>query len=152
MRDLVKGRALGNRYQLAHLGRQLGLYTAVAVIGLLVDFGVLVGTTSGLRLHYLVGTTTGFLSGLVVTYVLSERFVFSDPRITNRVLRFASFGLIGLVGLLILNGLMWLLTDVAGFFYLWSKVLATFIVYGWNFFARRALYGNRPSGAASNGL
>ncbi len=120
---------------------QFARYFGAAGIGLLVDFGVLVGLTSGLGVHYLLGATAGFLSGLVVLYVLSERYVFNSPRIRNPVVRFLLFAAIGLVGLGLLNGIMWVLTDWLGLFYLWSKVGATVVVYLWNFFARRSMYG-----------
>jgi putative flippase GtrA len=57
------------------------------------------------------------------------------------VVRFLLFAAIGLVGLGLLNGIMWVLTDWLGLFYLWSKVGATVVVYLWNFFARRSMYG-----------
>ena len=50
-----------------------------------------------------------------------------------------------IVGLLLLNGIMWVLTDRLGWYYVWSKVGATVVVYTWNFFARRAMYGRDVS-------
>lgn len=91
-------------------------------------------------LHYLIGATCGFVAGLIVTYVLSERFVFSSPKVSSKFGRFALFALIGVIGVCILNSLMWLLTDVAGLYFMVSKAAATVVVYLWNFFARRALY------------
>jgi putative flippase GtrA len=125
---------------LVRLGRQFVSYFWVAAIGLLVDFGLLVLLTSGFRLYHLAGATAGFLCGLAVVYALSERYVFAGPKISNRGARFVIFGLVGLVGLGLLNGLMYLLTDVLGLFYFWSKVLATGVVYLWNFFGRRFMY------------
>lgn len=116
-------------------------YFGVALIGLVVDFGTLVLLTSVFHVYYLLGATAGFILGLLVTYVLSERFVFTAPRVANGWIRFLIFGLIGLVGLGLLNGIMWVLTDWLGLFYVWSKVAATVVVYIWNFFARRSLYG-----------
>lgn len=126
--------------------RQVVGYSGVAAVGLVVDVGVLVALTSGLRLHHLVGATAGFLSGLVVTYLLSERYVFSSPKIAHAGGRFLVFAAIGLVGLGLLDGLMWLLTDRLGLFYLWSKAAATAVVYVWNFLARRSMYGAQPAG------
>ena len=134
-----------NGGRLRGLATQFVRYFGVALIGLAVDFGTLVLLTSVFHVHYLIGATAGFLLGLVVTYVLSERFVFTGPRIANPALRFAIFGVIGLVGLLLLNGIMWVLTDRLGWYYVWSKVGATVVVYTWNFFARRAMYGRDVS-------
>lgn len=137
MSEARKPKATGVQGFLAQFARYFG----AAGIGLLVDFGVLIGLTSGLGVHYLIGATAGFLSGLIVLYLLSERYVFSSPRIRHPWVRFLLFAAIGLVGLGLLNGMMWVLTDRLGFFYLWSKVGATVVVYLWNFFARRAMYG-----------
>lgn len=118
-------------------------YFGVALIGFVVDFGLLTLTTSVFGWFYLIGSTVGFIGGLVVTYLLSERYVFSNPRITSPTTRFLVFAVIGLIGLIILNVLMWWLTSILGIFYVLSKVLATVVVYTWNFLARRALYGSR---------
>ena len=133
------------RGRLRLLLTQFVRYFGVALVGLVVDFGTLVLLTSVFHVYYLVGATAGFVLGLVVTYVLSERFVFTAPRVKNGYVRFLIFGLIGLVGLLLLDGIMWVLTDRLGLFYVWSKVGATVVVYIWNFFARRTMYGSDVS-------
>jgi putative flippase GtrA len=124
---------------------QLLRYFWVAMAGLVVDFLLLFLLTTVFSLYFLIGTAAGFVGGLIVTYFLGERFVFHSPKISSGSTRFAIFGLIGLVGLGLLSLLMWLLTDVGHLYYLFSKVLATVVVYLWNFLARRKLYG--PSGS-----
>jgi putative flippase GtrA len=80
--------------------------------------------------------------GLAVTYVLSNKYVFGESKFASKKADFVLFALIGLIGLLLLNLLMWGLTGGIGINYLASKILATIVVYIWNFFARRALYKN----------
>ncbi|MDL9980308.1 GtrA family protein [Microbacterium sp. ASV49] len=116
-------------------------YLWVAALGLIVDFGTLVLLTSVLHVEYLLSAAVGFTAGLIVTFVLSELWVFSDPHVRNRWVRFGLFTIIGLVGLGILTLLMWLQVDVLGWHYILAKVLATGVVYAWNFFARRSMYG-----------
>lgn len=82
----------------------------------------------------------GFVAGLLVVYLLSNQFVFGESKIKSRRIEFGVFAVIGIVGLGILGVLMWALTDLARFNYLLSKVLATIVVYMWNFFARKSLY------------
>ncbi|MDM4762965.1 GtrA family protein [Galbitalea sp. SE-J8] len=127
--------------------RQLVSYFGVALIGLVVDFGLLVLLTSGLHVDYLIGAAVGFVAGLIVTYLLSERYVFHSPRIRSPWLRFLIFAGIGLVGLGLVEVLMWVFTDLVGLVYIASKVIATGVVYVWNFFARRAMYGTGPANA-----
>lgn len=122
------------------LAIQTAQYFWVALVGLVVDFGTLVVLTEFFGVNYLIAAVCGFLAGLVVNFVLSERFVFSDPKLARGWMRFGLFGLIGLIGLGLLTALMWLQVDVLGWHYVVAKVLATVIVYAWNFLARRWMY------------
>lgn len=115
-------------------------YFWVALVGLVVDFGTLVLLTELFAVNYLLSAACGFVLGLVVNFFLSEWFVFRDPKMTSRWLRFGAFGIIGLIGLALLTGLMWLQVDVFAWSYIVAKVLATVIVYAWNFLARRTMY------------
>jgi putative flippase GtrA len=55
----------------------------------------------------------------------------------NRPFEFFCFTLIGLGGLALNELFMWLFTDVAGFYYLISKIFSTALGYLWNFFAKK---------------
>jgi len=110
------------------------------LIGYVFDFGILILLTSVFNLHYLIGASAGFIIGLIVVYILSNKFVFGESKIKSAKIQFALFAIIGVVGLLLLNALMWLFTDILGVMYIVSKVIATVFVYAWNFLARRSLY------------
>lgn len=114
-------------------------YAFVAGIGLIVDFSAVIFTKQVLHFHYLIAACSGFILGLIVTYFLSNLAVFGKPR-GNQLQLFTLFALIGVVGLGILNLLMWLLTGGLGLNYIVSKALATIAVFMWNFFARKRLY------------
>lgn len=122
------------------LAREAWRYTLVAGLGLVLDFGTLVLLTEVFNVDYLLSAVCGFSLGLLVTFTLSEVFVFTDPRIRSRTMRFVLFGGIGMVGLGILALLMWVQVDLAGINYVVAKILATGVVYAWNFFARRTMY------------
>jgi len=114
-------------------------YFVVAAAGLVVDFSTVIFTKEILDFHYLLAVCCGFILGLFVTYVLSNKFVFGAPRDSFKK-AFLLFGVIGLVGLGILSLLMWVLTGKLGINYIVAKVLATGVVFAWNFFARKTLY------------
>ncbi len=122
--------------------QQFVRYFGVALVGYAVDFGLLILFKEVFHQHYLLAATVGFMAGLAITYILSSKYVFGESKFKSKKADFALFSLIGLVGLLLLNLLMWGLTDGIGVNYLASKILATIAVYLWNFFARRALYKN----------
>lgn len=115
-------------------------YFGAALIGYIVDFGVLIIAKEVFHLHYLISATLGFILGLVVIYILSSRYVFGASKLKSKTHEFLFFAAIGIVGLGLLNLLMWIMTGGLGVNYLVSKIVATIVVYGWNFFARRSLY------------
>lgn len=121
---------------------QFTKYFGVALIGYIVDFGILLIFKELLGLHYLIAASAGFILGLIVVYILSDRFVFGESKIVSKKLQFTAFAVIGVIGLLLLNLLMWVFTDIFGVIYIASKIIATVFVYMWNFLARRALYKN----------
>lgn len=114
-------------------------YGFVAALGLVVDFGTLIFFKEVAGLNYLVAVCLGFILGLIVTYFLSNKYVFGTPKDKAHKV-FILFGIIGVVGLGILSLLEWLLTSKIGINYIVSKALATIVVFTWNFFARRTLY------------
>ncbi|BDZ62017.1 hypothetical protein Lsed01_00655 [Demequina sediminis] len=115
-------------------------YGWTAAVGLIVDFCTLALLADVFSVHYLMASTSGFLSGLAVVFVLSERFVFRDPRVAHPWVRFSLFGVIGAIGLLLLNGQMWVFVEKLGWYYLVAKAVATVTVFAWNFLARRWMY------------
>ncbi|MFZ2545269.1 MAG: GtrA family protein [Candidatus Saccharimonadales bacterium] len=117
-------------------------YLVAAGIGYVVDFGGLYVLHEFFGIHYLIAAAISFTIGLIVVYILSNLFVFSDSKIHNKSLEFGIFALIGIVGLGILSLLMWVMVGIIGINYLLAKILATVVVYIWNFFARRAMYHN----------
>jgi len=123
---------------------QLVKYFLMAGIGLIVDFSTLIFTKQILKFNYLIAACCGFILGLIVTYILSNRFVFGAPKQNPQKL-FILFGIIGLVGLGTLYLLMWILTGKLGVNYILAKAIATIIVFIWNFFARKTLYKDKVS-------
>jgi putative flippase GtrA len=123
--------------------RQLVRYLMVATVAFAADYGVLVAAVRLAHVHYLAAAAAGFVVGLAVNFVLSERHVFAQPKVTSRAARFTSFGLIGLVGLGLLEGLMYVQVDLLGWDYRLAKLVATGIGFVWNYSGRRLLYQRR---------
>lgn len=115
-------------------------YFGVALIGYAFDFGTLLFMSEILKIYYLLSASAGFMIGLIIIYILSNRFVFNKSRIKSKALEFGLFAIIGIIGLVILTIFMWLLTEKFSINYIISKIIATAFVYVWNFFARRSMY------------
>jgi len=94
--------------------------------------------TVSLFAHYLIAAAIAFVFGLIVNFVLSKLFVFTDNK-TNKFVEFMTYAVIGVVGLLLTELLMYLLTDKLHIFFMLSKVITAAIVLVWNFAARKII-------------
>jgi putative flippase GtrA len=93
--------------------------------------------------HYLISAAIGFVLGLITNYILSTAWVFSTHKIDSKTKEFGIFLIIGLIGLIINEILLWLFTDIAGIYYLISQIITAAIVLIWNFVARRKILFSR---------
>lgn len=89
----------------------------------------------------------GFIIGLVVNYILSILWVFKRNDI-NRAAEFASFTVIGIIGLFIKSGVVaamgLILTQADGIPFIIKSVAGTLIAFIWNFAARKIfIYGKK---------
>lgn len=105
----------------------------------IIDFGLLYFLTEHLGVHYLLSATAGFLAGLAANYLLCVLLIFDFRAISKATHEFVLFAAIGIAGLLLNNTLIWLLTELAGFHYLASKLIAAALVLVFNFALRRQL-------------
>lgn len=114
-------------------------YVFVGGISFLADWlSLYLLTLAGL--YYLVSTAFAFLIGLAVNYFLSKKFVFvENPERVGKVAEFTIYGVIGVIGLLLTELLMYFFTDILGVYYLISKIIAAAIVLCWNFVARKLI-------------
>ena len=103
------------------------------------DFGILALLTEAAGLHYLASAAVAFLAGTTVSYVLSVAWVFDTRRVASKAAEYALFVLVGVVGLALNEGLLWVFTETLGLHYLVSKVVAATLIFGWNFGARKLL-------------
>ena len=120
-----------------HVARQFLAYSAIGGMAFLADFTALYLLTDHFHLHYLISASASFLLGLIVNYLLCIGCVFKYRAIANNLHEFTLFSVIGLVGLILNNALLYVLTDGAGLHYLFSKAIAAGGVLVFNFSARR---------------
>ena len=114
-------------------------YLFVGGFAAVVNIGSLYVFTEFVHLYYLVANILGFLLGLLTNYLLSKWLVFSKENNLNKVTEFIIYAIIGVVGLGLDTGFVWLFTTI-GIYYMIGKIISTGLVFIWNFFARKIIY------------
>ena len=114
-------------------------YTAASGCALAVDITVLWGLVYFLSLPYLIAAIISFLTGAVIAYVLSVKFVFNHRRLRERKIEFAAFAAIGIAGLTVNTGVIFIAVNYFGLYYIAAKCVAAGFTFTFNFFSRRQM-------------
>lgn len=123
---------------------QLMRYGISGFSATVVDFIILTLLTEIFGEEYLlVWTGIAFLSGLLVTYLLSTNWVFDERRLKSRTAEASVYLLIGAIGLGLTELLMWFFATVIDLHYLLSKMFACILVFLWNFTAKKYILFHR---------
>ena len=105
----------------------------------LIDFGLLYFFTDVVGLYYLLSSIISFTAGTLITYFFSIFWVFNQRKLNSKIQEFIVFAIISVVGLLLTSFFLWLFTDVLHQHYLISKIIASIIVFFWNFVAKKSV-------------
>lgn len=121
----------------------------VGGVAFVADFGVLTLSKEFFGASVITAATIGFTVGVVVNYLMSLLWAFRSSSVENAVLRFMLFVVFAIVGLLINNaiisafdgplaerGILGSAIDT-GYYYMIGKIVATVVVFFWNFFSRK---------------
>jgi putative flippase GtrA len=103
-----------------------------------VDFILYILLSRFAGLYYILANTLSYLTGTTLSYVFSVRFIFSQ-RSRHPVAEYGVFALVGITGLLLNNGFLFLFVDILSIPDLFSKVLAGSTVFFYNFSVRKIL-------------
>lgn len=116
---------------------QLLRYFLIGIPALAADFAVLISLTEILKLNYLISAALGFLTGILVNYILSTIWVFNNRKLNNKMFEISLYILTGIFGLLLNELVIWFFTDIFQFYYVFSKTIAFVLVYITNFYVRK---------------
>lgn len=127
--------------------KEFARYLVVGGTAFLVDYGVLYLSKTFLfqslgDLGVYLATALGFLAGLVYNYVLSLVWVFrsaKDQKKGRTLGAFLLFSIIGIIGLLLTEGGMFLGYQLLHINYLIVKLFVAAVVLLWNYGARKIL-------------
>lgn len=104
----------------------------------IIDYGVLISLTELANLNYLLSSFISFLVSCFLNYLLTIRIVFiQETKCGSK--KVLAFVVLGLIGLLINEGLMWVGVEKFLLNYVVAKVGSTIIVTCYNFISRKLL-------------
>ena len=104
-------------------------------VSFLVDYGLLYLLTEGAGLYYLFSAALSFSLANTLNFFLCALWVF--PGRGRSLGQWGAFLAVGAVGLALNVGLMALLTDCLGLYYMLSKIVAASLVFFWNYAMRK---------------
>lgn len=108
----------------------------------MVDFGLFALCLYKLEWHYLLANLVGLVAGLVLNYVLSVVWVFSECKRVlenKKAAEFSIFAIVGFAGVGINQLLMYLMVGRLEWNEMLSKMVAAILVLMWNFGARKLM-------------
>jgi putative flippase GtrA len=118
-------------------------YFAASALALAVDFGTYSGLIRLAGVDYLVAAPIGFALGLATVYALSVRWVFGQRRLKDARAEFALFALIGLAGMALNQGILYVGVDLFALAPEPAKIVSAGAVFCFNFVSRKLLLFTR---------
>lgn len=119
--------------------QQMMRFGIVGVICFLIDYLLLFICTEYLDIYYLYAGACSFSVSVIVNYYLSNRFVFEMNTGMKKEMKFLLFVLLSVIGLMLNEFILGILTEKGGVYYMVSKIVATIIVMIYNFATRKLL-------------
>ena len=114
-------------------------YVYAGGIAFVLDFLVMMVLYKVFDIYYLTATALGLIVGLFTTYLLSIKWVFNNRALSNRTTELSIFLLIGSIGFVIHEYVIWVSVEALLINVPVSKVIATGVVFFWNFTARKVI-------------
>jgi len=119
--------------------RQMLRYLLAGGIAFVLDALTMLALTEVAGIHYLWSAAAGFIVGMLTNYAICIYWVFHQRKVKNTSIELLVFATTGLAGLFLNEVLIWICSDLAGLHYLLSKIIATAIIFLFNFFSRKIL-------------
>ena len=112
-------------------------FSIVGGIATIIDFVCLYIFKEFLNINIIIANTLSFIISVTYNYIASITWVFDVNKNKNKNVQFILFIVFSIVGLIITNIILYILTDKLNIYYLISKVIATIIVMIFNFVTRK---------------
>lgn len=114
--------------------KQLVKYSIFGLLSFFVDFSLTYYLTQNLQAHYLVSSTIGYVTGLIINYFFSITWVYSKRNLKDFWhLEFGIFFVIEIVALLLMSIVMFFAKDYLKIPLMLSKLIGNFVAFIWNY-------------------
>lgn len=117
-------------------------------IAFAIDFSLL-AYLSYMSINIFIANIISFLSGLAVTYILSNIWVFTGAKRKNKYIEFLVFAAVGIAALGINELILYIFHIELGIHHLISKVIAAGFTVIFNYILRRTILYSKKSGEVS---
>lgn len=117
-------------------------YLVTGGLAFAVDYGLFVLCYDNFGWHYLLANLVGLVAGLVINYIMSVVWVFSECKRVlenKKTAEFGIFAIVGIAGIGINQLLMYLMVGNLDWNAKVSKIVAAALVLMWNFGARKLM-------------
>lgn len=112
-------------------------FIVVGGIATIIDFVCLYIFKEFLNFNVILANTLSFTISVIYNYIASIKYVFDVDKNKNRKIQFIVFIVFSVLGLILNNLILYLLTDKLNIYYLISKIIATMFVMVFNFITRK---------------
>jgi putative flippase GtrA len=110
-----------------------------AAMGIL-NIGIIYTLTSILGIYYIYSAIFSYQVLLVLSFSSNDKLTFrsiTNHNLEKKLHRFGSYYLVSLAGMIFYITIMFLLTEYLSIFYLISSIIATLLVFLWNYFVNK---------------
>lgn len=123
--------------------REGSRYVVASGLALIADTAVYLSLIHIAAVHYMLAAPAGYVLGILLIYLMSTRWVFSDRRLTSARSEFVIFALIGIFGLLLNQFVIYICVERFSSSYELAKLASAAVVFGFNFSGRKLILFTR---------
>jgi len=117
---------------------QIIKFAIAGASGAVVELGLYTLLVGFFSVHYLTANILSIVTGILVNYVISQKWVFESGRYQPRA-EFVAFCVVSAITIAFNQTIVWLLVDFGELHNVLSKVIAILTVAVFNFFAKKYL-------------
>ena len=118
------------------ISKQVFLYLIVGALATIVEWSVFYVLDTKYAVYYLYATAIAFIFSTFANWLLGRLIVFRDSK-QQKLKEIGKIYFVSIIGLLLNMVIMYIAVETFGIHDMISKIMATCLVFAWNFLVRR---------------